>query len=206
MPRRTKDDFAHERQALDAAHAQNESGRDAFVALAHTALFAASVSFVGSIAPVHEAIWIPALILGWTSDVVGLLALTLSFGAARRAIDARRRALNDVDPPSNRLCEWLNAIALWSFPVSLLCLFSFVTANVVHANDRQAQPPADNCAGRSVPAAACARIPEKGGGPSPAGADARRTAETGKRSDSGSASTNSSPAATAAVEKVTTAH
>ncbi|MGC4252342.1 MAG: hypothetical protein QM605_13010 [Sphingobium sp.] len=112
MTGRSLDDFNHERQALDAAHAQNEAGRDAFIALAHTALFAASVSFVGDVAPITEAIWQPALILGWSADVVGLLALTFSFGAARKAIDARRAALNDPDPPNDRICEWLNATAL----------------------------------------------------------------------------------------------
>ncbi|WP_300534994.1 hypothetical protein [Sphingosinicella sp.] len=137
MSERSLDDFNHERQALDAAHAQNEAGRDAFIALAHTALFAASVSFVGDVTPITQAIWRPALILGWAADVVGLLALTFSFGAARRAIDARRAALNDLNPPTDRLCEQLNSIALWSFPVALLCLFSFVTANVVCADVQQ---------------------------------------------------------------------
>lgn len=137
---RTPEDYAHELQALDAAHAQNEAGRDAFIALAHTALFAASVSFVGDVAPLTEAIWRPALIAGWLADVVGLLALTISFGAARRAIDARRAALNDSDPPSSFWPDLLNGVALWSFPAALLCLFSFVTANVVTAHDRKVQP------------------------------------------------------------------
>lgn len=137
MSERSLDDFNHERQALDAAHAQNEAGRDAFIALAHTALFAASVSFVGDVTPITQAIWRPALILGWAADVVGLLALTFSFGAARKAIDARRAALNDLNPPVDRLCEQLNSIALWSFPIALLCLFSFVTANVVCADVQQ---------------------------------------------------------------------
>lgn len=142
MSQRSLDDYAHERQALDAAHAQNEAGRDAFVALAHTALFAASVSFVGDVAPLDKAIWKPVLIAGWSADVTGLLALTFSFGAARRMIDARRAALNDLDPPTARSAELLNGIALWTFPIALLCLFSFVTANVVHVDDRKARPTA----------------------------------------------------------------
>jgi hypothetical protein len=165
MGGRTLDDFEHERGALDAAHTQNEAGRDAFVALAHTALFAASVSFVGDVAPITEAIWRPALIAGWTADVVGLLALTFSFGAARRAIDARRKALNDPEPPSDRISEWLNGIALWSFPVALLCLFSFVTANVVNADDRK------------IESSAAAQIHSEGSDPSAACAFARRPAE-----------------------------
>ena len=134
---RSIDDFNHERQALDVAHAQNEAGRDAFVALAHTALFAASVSFVGDVAPVTQAVWLPALIGGWAADVVGLLALTFSFGAARRAIDLRRQALNEEEAPTDTRAERLNGIALWSFPVALLCLFLFATANMVQANGRQ---------------------------------------------------------------------
>jgi hypothetical protein len=134
---RSAEDFAYERGTLDAAHNQNEAGRDAFIAVAHTALFAASVSFVGDVTPLTDAILIPILILGWAASVVGLFALTVSFGAARRAIDARRAALNDDNPPNSTLCEVLNGIALWSFPVALLCLFSFVTANVVHANGQQ---------------------------------------------------------------------
>src|SRR4051812_6629942 len=127
---RSAEDFAYERGALDASHNQNEAGRDAFVAVAHTALFAASVSFVGDVTPLTDAILIPLLILGWFASVVGLFALTISFGAARRAIDARRAALNDDNPPNSRFCEVLNGIALWSFPAALLCLFLFVTANV----------------------------------------------------------------------------
>lgn len=140
MSGRSLDDFVHERGVLDAAHAQNEAGRDAFIALAHTALFAASVSFVGDVAPITKAIWRPALIACWLADVIGLLALTFSFSAARRAIDARRAALNEENPPEDRLCEQLNAISLWSFPVALLCLFSFVTANLVNADGQQINP------------------------------------------------------------------
>jgi hypothetical protein len=138
---RSAEDFAYERGTLDAAHNQNEAGRDAFVAVAHTALFAASVSFVGDVAPLTDAILIPALIFGWAASVIGLFALTISFGAARRAIDARRAALNDDNPPNSSFCEVLNGIALWSFPLALLCLFSFVTANVVHANGQQTKQP-----------------------------------------------------------------
>ena len=142
MSERTEDDFKHERSAIDAAHVQNEAGRDAFTALAHTALFASSVAFVGDVAPLAGAIWKPALITGWLASVIGLLALTFSFGAARRSIDVRRSSLNDPEPSEDKLCEYLNATALWSFPVALLCLFAFVTANVVSADVRQAEVPA----------------------------------------------------------------
>lgn len=134
MTVRDPEEVAHERAVLDAAHTQNEAGRDAFVALSHTALFAASIAFVGDVTPINEAIWKPALIAGWTASVAGLLALCLSFGAARRSIDARRTALWNSQPPENRSTMVLNAISLWSFPVALLCLFSFATANVMNVD------------------------------------------------------------------------
>ena len=137
---RSSEDYSHELNALDAAHAQNESSRDAFVALAHTALFASSVAFVGDVTSLNTAIWRPAIILGWAASVVGLLALTVSFGVARRTIDARRAALNDDEPPSSGILEFLNGVSLWSFPAALLCLFAFVTANMVNADDRRADP------------------------------------------------------------------
>lgn len=139
MTERSPDDLKHELQALDQAHAQNEAARDSFVALAHTALFAASVSFVGSAVPLSKAVWPAMLIAGWAVDVLGLLALTISFATARKAIDARRAALYADTPPVAIWSDRLNGFALWSFPVALLCLFSFVTANVVHINERKAQ-------------------------------------------------------------------
>lgn len=192
MSGRSLDDFNHERQALDAAHAQNEAGRDAFIALAHTALFAASVSFVGDVAPVTKAVWKPALLMGWTADVVGLLALTFSFSAARRAIDARRAALNDANPPESRLAEALNATALWSFPVALLCLFLFVTVNMVQADDRK------------VSSANTAELRAKGGDSSTKGTEPRRRAEAVDRSNPRASGTSSpTPASSAAVQEVT---
>lgn len=142
MYQRSSDDIKRELEALDQAHAQNEVARDSFVALAHTALFAASVSFVGSAVPLAKAVWPAVLIGGWAFDVVGLLSLTISFATARRAIDARREALYADTPPIAIWSDRLNGFALWSFPAALLCLFSFVTANVVHINDQQAKPAA----------------------------------------------------------------
>ena len=141
MTQRSADDLKHELEALDQAHAQNEAARDSFVALAHTALFAASVSFVGSAVPLAKAVWPGALIVGWAIDVLGLLALTISFATARKAIDARRAALYSDTPPIAAWSDRLNAFALWSFPAALLCLFSFVTVNVIHINEQQTSPP-----------------------------------------------------------------
>lgn len=142
MTERPPEDLKHELQALDQAHAQNEAARDSFVALAHTALFAASVSFVGSAVPLAKAVWRWALIGGWAVDVFGLLALTISFATARKAIDARRAAIYADVPPIALWSERLNGLALWSFPLALLCLFSFVTANVVYIDDQQTKPSA----------------------------------------------------------------
>ncbi len=147
---RTLDDILHERQALDTSHNQNESNRDSFIAIAHTALFAASVSFVGDVAPLSKAIWQPLLIAGWAADVLGLVALAISFVAARREIDARRQALNAEVPPSGGLADTLNAIALWSFPLALVLIFSFVTANVVQADvGKNAATSIESSSGRS---------------------------------------------------------
>jgi hypothetical protein len=173
------------------------------VALAHTALFASSIAFVGDVAPLTGAVWKPALICGWLASVVGLLALTISFGAARKAIDARRAALNEAEPPSSRVADRLNAIALWSFPVALVCLFSFVTANVVKADARELQPtssPAGDV--RSVPAAKGAGLRAEGVGPAATSAQPRGTAEPLDRGDASAASANSTSAATRAKQEV----
>ena len=98
--------------------------------------------FVADVAPITTAIWKPALIAGWSADVLGLLALSFSFGAARRAIDRRRAALHAPEAPSSRTADLLNAAALWSFPLALLCLFAFVTANVVQADAAREEPTA----------------------------------------------------------------
>lgn len=137
---RTEADFNHERAGIDQAHGQNDAGRDSFVGLVHTALFAASIAFVGDVTPVKDAVWKPALIAGWTFSVIGLVCLTFSFQTARSAIAARREALHSSVPPSSTATDILNAVSLWTFPLTLLCLFSFTTANVVHTDDKPEQP------------------------------------------------------------------
>lgn len=134
---RSESDYNHERDGIDLAHAQNDAGRDAFVGLVHTALFAASIAFVGDVAPLKDAVLKSALLAAWFFNFLGLLALTISFQAARSAANKRRSALNDHTPPSTRSVDVLNGVSLWTFPISLLCLFSFTTANVVQTNDRQ---------------------------------------------------------------------
>lgn len=185
---RTPEDYTRELNALDAFHAQNEAGRDAFIALAHTALFAASISFVGDVAPLGDPLWRPALIAGWLSSVIGLVALTVSFGVARRTIDARREALNNDDPPGSTRLEQLNGVALWSFPVTLLCLFSFVTANVVNADVREIQSAATSSS----------ELRPARGDSAPTSADIRRSIEALDGRGTGSARASASPATASA--------
>lgn len=188
---RTPEDYTHELNALDTAHTQNEAGRDAFIALAHTALFAASIAFVGDVASLGEPVWRPALILGWLSSVTGLVALTVSFGVARRTIDARRAALNNDDPPGSTRLEQLNGVALWSFPAALLCLFSFVTANVVNADVRE------------IESAAISSLELRAarGDSAPTSADTRRSIEALDGSGTGSARASAATASPSPASK-----
>jgi len=127
---------------INQAHADNEASRDAFLAVAHTALFAASIAFVADVAPVQTAVWKPALLLGWLLSVIGLFALTASYAIARRVNDEARKALYKKDAPSSRSLDVANTIALWSFPLALLCVFGFATSNVVKTmtNENEALP------------------------------------------------------------------
>lgn len=139
-PSRSISDYNYELKNLDAAHAQNEAGRDAFLGLAHTALFAASISFVGDVTPLGKAILKPVLVFAWALSVIGLVSLTISFQAARQAIDRRREALNDPIPPDSKSAEYLNAVALWTFPIAVLCIFAFVSANLIHMSNDPPRP------------------------------------------------------------------
>ena len=140
-PVRNIDEFNQERLSLDAAHLQNENGRDTFLGLAHTAMFAASISFVGDVTPLNDAIFKPVLFLGWSLDVVGLVSLTCSFQAARYAIDRRREALNESTAPDAKWAERLNGVALWTFPFAVLCIFAFVSVNLFHMTSQTPKPP-----------------------------------------------------------------
>lgn len=170
MASRSPEDFANERDALYQAFAQNEVGRDTFVGLAHTALFASSVSFVGDVRPLAEAIWKPILIVGWACNLIGLIALALSFAVVRRHIVARITALNSDEAPNSAWAGAPNAISLWCVPASLLCLFLFVTANVWNIDEPKAKPastavtkiPSGYRAARLDAAAALAELPTPG--------------------------------------------
>lgn len=134
MTERTEQEKQQELATLYQSHTQNEAARDSFVGLGHTALFAASISFVGDVAPLQSAVFVVALILAWASSVVGLLSLAWSFEASRKASDARIKAINDPVAPDSLRLEQMNRIALWTFPISLILVFIFAAANVVHAN------------------------------------------------------------------------
>ncbi|MGE8142591.1 hypothetical protein ACQKOE_11495 [Novosphingobium sp. NPDC080210] len=127
---RTAEDKRQEVSGLNQTHIQNEAARDNFIGLAHTALFAASVAFVGDVVPLKEAVFKSALLLSWLSSLVGLVALTFSFDSARRDTDARRQAIHEDNAPESVLTNRLNAIALWTFPIALIMLFFFLLANV----------------------------------------------------------------------------
>lgn len=126
-----------ELSALDAAHIQNETARDTFLALGHTALFAASISFIGQLGALNEAIWRPVIYVAWLSSVIGLLGHTASFGAARRLIDARRAEIFNIKEPDPRFADRLNVVSLWTFPIALVSVFVFVVANVSMPHGQQ---------------------------------------------------------------------
>lgn len=128
---RDPDECRHELASLDNAHLQNETARDSFLALAHTALFASSIAFYGDVGSTHAVRLAPLLLAAWLSSVTGLIALTWSFTAARADISRRREHLYDrKGTPESKLVAVLNTTALFSFPISLLLTFAFVAANV----------------------------------------------------------------------------
>jgi hypothetical protein len=129
--RRPKEEIDREASDLATVYVQNEATRDAFLALAHTALFAASVSFVSDLAKSGHTRLLCLLILAWSSNVVGLFALTLSYPATRQHILERQKRIWDAAAPNARYADLLNGIALWTLPIALLCTFVFATANVL---------------------------------------------------------------------------
>ena len=134
---RSREEFNAELSSLDAAHNQNEGLRDTFIGLGHTALFAASISFVADLFPVGKAELVWLIIMAWVSSCIGLIAFTLSFSESRKAIDARRAALNEKEAPRASKLEALNAVSLWSFPVSLIAILIFASVNLVKSHDKE---------------------------------------------------------------------
>lgn len=130
-PGRSPEECQIELSNIDQAHIQNEAGRDAFLALAHTALFAASIAFIGSLSEAAEADWRWLLVSAWSSNVVGLISLTFSFHAAGSHIARRRQQIYDDNADRPTWAALLNAVALWSFPVALISTFAFAVLNIL---------------------------------------------------------------------------
>lgn len=131
MSIRSPEDCWSELEAIDAAQIANEAQRDAFVALGHTALFAASIAFIGDVRPAGEAETLWSLYIAWASSIVGLIALMFSFDVARRAANSRRRSIYyQIVDDSAALVNLCNAVARWTFPISLIFLAAFAAINV----------------------------------------------------------------------------
>jgi hypothetical protein len=130
-----------ELSALNDAHLQNETTRDAFLALAHTALFAASVSFVSDLIKNGAGDFLWLLLVAWISSVVGLSALTASYSATARLIKSRQDQVYSATVKEPKLANILNSIALWSFPVALLSTFAFAGLTIFSMPDERPPSP-----------------------------------------------------------------
>jgi hypothetical protein len=133
LPPRSQDDCLAELANIDQAHIQNEAGRDGFLALAHTGLFAASIAFIGGISEAAHAKCLWLLIFAWFTSVVGLVALTISYHVASQHINKRRQQIYEQTADSPNWAMFLNHIALWSFPFALVSTFVFATVNMLAA-------------------------------------------------------------------------
>lgn len=134
---RTPDECKDELAQLDQAHLQNETARDSFIAVAHTALFAASIAFIGDVVKLEDATAAWAVEASWVLNATGLVALSISYPIVARYIHKRRQAVYNAQPPECRVCSWLNWAALATFPLSVLALLLFVLANVGDRHDQQ---------------------------------------------------------------------
>lgn len=133
---RTPDECRDELTQLDQAHLQNETARDSFIAVAHTALFAASIAFIGDVVAVEDASASWAVKTAWVLNASGLIALSASYPLVSWHIAKRRDAVYDPDQPNCRICAFLNWTALTAFPLSVIALLWFVLANVGGKNER----------------------------------------------------------------------
>lgn len=128
---RSPQEVQQEAAELSAAQIANGGQRDAFAALGHTVLFTASIAFIGDIRPAVEVQGLWLLMISWTSSVIGLFALTLSFQIAHSEADKRRQAIHDVLVDDRGLVtNMCNGIALWTFPLSMLLTVVFAAVNI----------------------------------------------------------------------------
>jgi tRNA(Leu) C34 or U34 (ribose-2'-O)-methylase TrmL len=60
-----------------------------------------------------------------------MISLTLSFSLAERYNNARRKAIQNPDVPSDRSINIANAVALWTFPTSMILLTIYAAVNIL---------------------------------------------------------------------------
>lgn len=130
MSQRSENDLRNELDRIKDAHLANEAQRDGFIAVGHTALFAASIGFMGGLDKIQhsEQVWV--LCGAWISSVIGMLSLTFSFWLAERYNNARRSGIHEADPPSDAAINFVNALALWTFPASMVLLTIYAGVNI----------------------------------------------------------------------------
>lgn len=133
---RTPDECRDELTQLDQAHLQNETARDSFIAVAHTALFAASIAFIGDVVKLEDASASWAVKTAWLLNASGLVALSASYPLVSWHIGKRRGAIYDAAQPNCRICALFNWTALTAFPLSVIALLWFVLANVGGKDER----------------------------------------------------------------------
>lgn len=136
---RTREQFKRDLDDSSQAHAGNETSRDAFLAVAHTALFVAAVAFASDLdASTVKGFWLA--IIGLSFNVLGLIAQTISYPAASHLIHRRYEQVNSKDEPKSKLVDVCNNIALWSFPASVLAICAFVLINLGTAMTEPTDP------------------------------------------------------------------
>lgn len=128
---RTDEQKREEVAGITAALSANASQRDAFIALGHTVLFTASIAFIGDVRPAGEIEFVWVLLVGWTLNAVGLLALTWSFQAAHKD-GVKRIALihDDAADDRSKSLDAANCIALWTFPSAMIAIAAFAGLNL----------------------------------------------------------------------------
>lgn len=116
---------------INAAMSANASQRDAFIALGHTVLFTASISFMGDVRPAREIEFVSVLFFAWFLNAVGLIALTWSFQAAHNDNNRRiDRIHDDSAVDGNKGLEIANGVALWTFPAAMIATAVFAALNL----------------------------------------------------------------------------
>lgn len=128
---RTDEQKQAEVDRINANQSANDTQRDAFVALGHTVLFTASISFMGDVRPSAEIEHQWLLFASWFISLIGLFALTLSFQLANA--DNNRRVdevHNDRTDDRNIGLEVSNEIGLWTFPVAMTATMAFAGLNL----------------------------------------------------------------------------